>query len=140
MSMWSILDETYTGFALFILITSFIRFKNENTRAFNIKFRSVATIVLLGASLVYLFVWVTQVYQHLSSDVEKTRIINRMTGPYWFAYWLYPFSYGIAPQVFWFRKLRASKATRVIVALLLLFVLYIEKAVILITTLHRDYL
>jgi hypothetical protein len=62
-----------------------------------------------------------------------------MTGPYWFGYWIFLICNGILPQVLWIDKLKELKAIRIIVALFILFTFHIEKAIILITSFHRDY-
>jgi hypothetical protein len=43
------------------------------------------------------------------------------------------------PQLLWVKKIRKTKAMRILTAFLLLFALYIEKNIISITSLHRDY-
>ncbi len=76
-------------------------------------------------------------------EYEQYTIINRAMGPYGWAYWLMILSHFISiflSQLFWFKK-NHQKMTLIFLALLFEngFSIY-EKLVILITSLHRDYL
>ena len=65
---------------------------------------------------------------------------NRAFGPYWWAYWIMISCNVITPQFFWFKKLRTNV---VIVWVLSIFVnigMWFERFVIVVTSLHRDYL
>lgn len=65
---------------------------------------------------------------------------NRATGPYWWAYWLMFFCSTILPFSLFYKRL----ATKPLFLLLVVFFMksgfYFERFVILITSLHRDYL
>lgn len=65
---------------------------------------------------------------------------NRAFGPYWWAYWIMISCNVITPQFFWFKKLRTNV---VIVWILSIFVnigMWFERFVIVVTSLHRDYI
>jgi Ni/Fe-hydrogenase subunit HybB-like protein len=65
---------------------------------------------------------------------------NRAFGPYWWAYWTMVTCNVISPQLFWFKKIRTNM---VIVFILSIFVnigMWFERFVIIVTSLHRDYM
>ena len=65
---------------------------------------------------------------------------NRMTGPYAMAYWALIFCNGLAPQVLWSRKARGSVPTLFTVAIIVSIGMWLERFVIVVTSLHRDFL
>jgi molybdopterin-containing oxidoreductase family membrane subunit len=65
---------------------------------------------------------------------------NRAFGPYWWAYWTMVSCNVISPQLFWFKTVRQNM---VIVFILSIFVnigMWFERFVIIVTSLHRDYM
>lgn len=130
----------FVGFSVFILVTSFLRFKNENRNAWLASWTDLATKVIRIAAIGFLVAWLVDLYGSYQSEGDWYSIKSRMTGPYWFGYWIYPFCNGIFPQVFWIKKLEKRRVVRVLAALLILLTFHIEKIIIMITSLHRDYL
>ncbi len=65
---------------------------------------------------------------------------NRALGPYAWAYWLMVFCNVIAPQVFWIKKLRTNIICMWIISILVNIGMWFERFVIVITSLHRDFL
>jgi|GEM_PF-6694346 len=124
------------GFSLSIIITSFLRLKKKDLL---IELTDSATIVASITALFFLFAWSLNLYTVFQNEEEYHSLISRMTGRYWFGYWMYPIAYGVIPQLLWFKFVRRSKWSRIVIALLLLFVLYFEVLVIAITSIHRDY-
>jgi len=74
------------------------------------------------------------------SDYESYAIINRSTGPYWWAFWIMLLNPVVSTQLMWFKKIRTSKYFRLTIGLVLLIGISMERIVILITSFHRDYL
>jgi molybdopterin-containing oxidoreductase family membrane subunit len=66
--------------------------------------------------------------------------LNRMFGPYWPAYWILIFCNVLVPQAIWFRRLRTSPGWLFVIALLVNIGMWTERYVIVITSLHRDFL
>ncbi len=65
---------------------------------------------------------------------------NRAFGPYWWAYWTMVSCNVVSPQLFWFKAVRRNM---VIVFILSIFVnigMWFERFVIIVTSLHRDYM
>ena len=127
------------GFGVFVFSTSFIHFKNEKGKEWISNLTDSASIITSLAAIGYLLIWLTDLYTSFKSEEEYSSLLTRLTGPYWFGYWIYPICNGLFPQLLWLKKIRKVKAMRIVTAFLLLFALYIEKLVIFITSLHRDY-
>jgi Ni/Fe-hydrogenase subunit HybB-like protein len=67
-------------------------------------------------------------------------IWNRMTGPYAPVYWTLIFCNVIAPQVLWLKRVRTSVAALFLISLVVNVGMWLERFVIIVTSLHRDFL
>jgi molybdopterin-containing oxidoreductase family membrane subunit len=67
-------------------------------------------------------------------------IVNRMTGPYGPYYWALILCNIVTPQVIWFKKVRTTPMLLFMVAMVVNVGMWLERFVIVITSLHRDYL
>jgi len=71
---------------------------------------------------------------------EQYAFTNRMFGLYWWAYWSMMTCNLIAPQVFWFRWARTTPWFIFIMSIVVNVGMWFERFVIIVTSLHRDYL
>jgi molybdopterin-containing oxidoreductase family membrane subunit len=71
---------------------------------------------------------------------EQYAFANRMFGPYWWAYWSMMTCNLIAPQVFWFKWARTTPWFIFIMSIVVNVGMWFERFVIIVTSLHRDYL
>ncbi len=67
-------------------------------------------------------------------------IYNRMTGPYAWSYWMLIFCNGVVPQTLWIKKLRTNTIWLFIMSLIVNVGMWLERFVIIVTSLHRDFL
>ena len=75
-----------------------------------------------------------------ANKYEGFMILNRMTGPYWYMYWTLIFCNIVTPQMLWFRKVRTSTLGLFAVAMVVNVGMWLERFVIVVTSLHRDFL
>ncbi len=73
-------------------------------------------------------------------EYEQYAFINRMFGPYWWAYWIMVTCNVIIPQIFWSKKMRRSIPVMFVVSIFVNIGMWFERFVITVTSLHRDYL
>jgi molybdopterin-containing oxidoreductase family membrane subunit len=66
--------------------------------------------------------------------------MNRMMGPYAMAYWSLIFCNILTPQLLWFKRVRTSVPTLFVIALIVNVGMWLERFVIIVTSLHRDFL
>lgn len=71
---------------------------------------------------------------------ERFVFVNRATGPYAWAVWIMVFCNVAAPQVFWFKRARTSIPVMFAVSILINVGMWFERFVIIVTSLHRDFL
>ena len=73
-------------------------------------------------------------------EYEAYAFLNRVSGEYWWAYWSMMTCNVITPQLFWFKKLRTSLVVSFILSIFVNIGMWFERFVIIVTSLHRDYL
>ena len=71
---------------------------------------------------------------------EQYAFANRAFGPYWWAYWSMMSCNLIAPQVFWFKWARTTPWFIFIMSIVVNVGVWFVRFVIIVTSLHRDYL
>jgi molybdopterin-containing oxidoreductase family membrane subunit len=74
------------------------------------------------------------------NDYERFMIWNRMTGPYWWAYWALIVCNVVAPNLLWVEKLRTSVPFLFLISFVVSTGMWLERYVIIVTSLHRDFL
>ena len=80
-------------------------------------------------------------FGYFSADVyEKFMVWNRMTGPYAPFYYCLIFCNIITPQFLWNKKIRTSPGILWIISIVVNIGMWLERFVIVVTSLHRDFL
>jgi molybdopterin-containing oxidoreductase family membrane subunit len=74
------------------------------------------------------------------NEAELFTFRNRATGPFAWAYWTMVTCNVVVPQLFWFKKVRTTPWAIFILALLINVGMWFERFVIIVTSLHRDYI
>lgn len=86
--------------------------------------------------------YITELFMAWYSGVEYEQyaFLNRATGPYWWAYWAMMTCNVFSPQFMWFKKLRTSIVFSFLISIVVNIGMWFERFVIIVTSLHRDYL
>jgi len=71
---------------------------------------------------------------------ERFTFLNRAFGPYAWAYWTMVSCNVLTPQLFWFKRVRTSPLAIFLLSLLINVGMWFERFVIIVTSLHRDFL
>ncbi|OYU95701.1 MAG: hydrogenase [Bacteroidetes bacterium B1(2017)] len=102
---------------------------------------AMAKIILVTGTMVGM-AYITEFFVASYSGVEyeQSAFLNRAFGPYAWAYWTMMSCNLIAPQVFWFRKLRTNPTFLFIMSIIVNIGMWFERFVIIVTSLHRDFL
>jgi molybdopterin-containing oxidoreductase family membrane subunit len=74
------------------------------------------------------------------SPFEQYVMLNRILGPYWPVFWGVMFCNVAAPQVLWWRRARTNVLTLFVVALIVNVGMWLERFMIVVTSLHRDFM
>ncbi len=98
-------------------------------------------VIIITGSIVGI-AYITEFFMAWYSGVEYEQyaFINRATGPYAWAYWIMMTCNVITPQLFWFKKIRTNLVATFIISIFVNIGMWFERFVIVVTSLHRDYL
>lgn len=102
---------------------------------------AMCKVVILTGSMVGL-AYMTEFFiaWYSGNEYERFAFINRATGPYAWAYWTMVSCNVISPQLLWFKKLRTNLVFVFIISIFVNIGMWFERFVIIVTSLHRDYL
>jgi molybdopterin-containing oxidoreductase family membrane subunit len=98
--------------------------------------------VMLATGLIVAYGYIVEAFMSFySADTyERYMTLNRMLGPYRGAYWALILTNVIIPQSLWFKRVRTSVPLLFFVALVVNTGMWLERFVIVVTSLHRDFL
>jgi len=98
-------------------------------------------IMLTTGSLVgYAYAMEFFIAWYSGNPYERFVFVNRAFGDYWWAYWSMVTCNVIIPQLFWFRGVRRSIPAMFVISILINIGMWFERFVIIVTSLHHDYL
>ena len=102
---------------------------------------SMNKVVIATGSIVGI-AYITELFISWYSGVEYERyaFMNRAFGPYAWAYWIMMTCNVISPQLLWIKKLRRNLTFTFILSIFINIGMWFERFVIVVTSLHRDYL
>jgi molybdopterin-containing oxidoreductase family membrane subunit len=132
----------YAGFAMVLTLSIPVRklFRLEDF----ITMRHLDNMgkVMLATGLIVGYGYMMEAFTafYSGNEYERFMIINRMTGPYAVMYWLLIACNIVTPQFLWFRKVRAKVGALFAIAMVVNVGMWLERFVIVITSLHRDFL
>lgn len=98
-------------------------------------------VIIITGSIVGI-AYITEFFMAWYSGVaaEQYAFMNRAFGPYAWAYWIMMTCNVISPQLFWIKKIRTSIVATFILSLVVNTGMWFERFVIIVTSLHRDFL
>ncbi|MGH9793901.1 MAG: NrfD/PsrC family molybdoenzyme membrane anchor subunit [Candidatus Acidiferrales bacterium] len=98
--------------------------------------------VMLATGLIvaYGYMMETFVAWYSGAQYEQYMMINRMTGPYAVQYWMLILCNIAIPQLLWLRRVRLNTVVLWCIAIVVNIGMWLERYIIVITSLHRDFL
>ncbi len=131
-----------SGFAMVLVLCIPLRHIYRLENLITVDHLSVMAKIVLVTSLLTSYGYLSE--QFLSwygqEDVERFVYTNRLIGEYAPLAWCVFFCNTIIPQLFWIPAARRNEFWLLVVSLAVLLGMWLERYVIIITTLHRDYL
>jgi molybdopterin-containing oxidoreductase family membrane subunit len=132
----------FSGFAMVLTLMIVTRkvFKLEDY--ITISHIEMMNIVIIVTGSIVGVAYITEFFIAWYSGVEPEfyAFYNRATGPYFWAYWTMMTCNVISPQLFWIKKVRTSIVATFILSIVVNIGMWFERFVIIVTSLHRDYL
>lgn len=132
----------FSGFAMVLTLMIITRkvFKLEDY--ITLGHIELMNIVIIITGSIVGIAYITEFFIAWYSGVaaEQYAFVNRAFGPYWWAYWSMMTCNVISPQLFWIKKIRTSIVATFILSLVVNIGMWFERFVIIVTSLHRDFL
>jgi molybdopterin-containing oxidoreductase family membrane subunit len=132
----------YSGFGMVLTLLILTRSVMHLEQYITIRhLEAMAKVTLLTGSIVG-FSYATELFTAWfnGSIYEKAMFYNRATGPYAVAFWTMVACNALAPQVLWLRRVRTNVAALFVLSILVNIGMWLERFVIIVTSLHRSYL
>jgi molybdopterin-containing oxidoreductase family membrane subunit len=97
-------------------------------------------ILATGSMMAYGYLAEVFFAYYSGNEYERYLTINRALGPYAWSYWALLGCNMLAPQLFWSRRLRRSIPVLFLVSVIVNVGMWLERFVIVVISLHRDFL
>ena len=132
----------FSGFAMVQTLLIIMR-KVCNLEAYiTVQHIELMNIIIMITGSIVGCAYITELFIAWYSGVEYEQyaFLNRATGPYWWAYLLMMTCNVVSPQIMWVKKIRTSIVVSFIISIVVNIGMWFERFVIIVTSLHRDYL
>ncbi|HEY2381485.1 MAG TPA: NrfD/PsrC family molybdoenzyme membrane anchor subunit [Terriglobia bacterium] len=132
----------YSGFAMVLTLAIPLREVYGLKELITMRHLDNMAKLLLATGVIVLYSYVDEAFiAYYSGNVyERFEIVNRMFGPYGWVYWLLILTNLVIPQIMWSSRMRKSVAAIFVVALSVDVGMWLERFVIVVVSLHRDFL
>jgi molybdopterin-containing oxidoreductase family membrane subunit len=132
----------FSGFAMVLTLLLIMRKVMHLEDYITVKHIEYMNIVIIVTGSIVGIAYITELFISWYSGVEyeSYAFLNRATGKYWWAYTIMMTANVISPQLMWFKKLRTSLVFTFIMSIVINTGMWFERFVIIVTSIHRDYL
>ena len=98
--------------------------------------------ILLATGLIVAYGYLMEIFMswYGGNPYEEFMTLNRMHGPYAPMFWALLLCNIVVPQVLWFEQVRSNAVALFVIALIVNIGMWLERYVIVVTSLHRDFL
>ncbi len=132
----------FSGFAMVLTLTIPIRTFYGLEDFITMRHLQAMAKVMLATGLMVAYGYMMELFMawYSGNQAEIFMMLNRMFGPYAPAFWGLIACNVLVPQALWFRRIRANVPALFIIALVVNLGMWLERFVIVVTSLHRDFL
>jgi Ni/Fe-hydrogenase subunit HybB-like protein len=132
----------YAGFAMVLTLAIPIRVWYGLEDFITLRHLDNMAKVMLATGLIVAYGYIMEAFFgfYSANEYERFMIVNRTTGPYWPFYWTLVLCNIVTPQSLWIRKVRTTPMRLFMVAMVVNVGMWLERFVIVVTSLHRDFL
>jgi Ni/Fe-hydrogenase subunit HybB-like protein len=132
----------YSGFGMVLTLAIPIRTAYKLEHLITMKHIDNMAKVMLATGLIVAYGYAMEAFfgWYSANQYERFMLYNRMTGPYAWSYWLLIFINAVLIHVLWFKRVRYSLVAMFALSLIVNLAMWLERFVIIVTSLHRDFL
>jgi Ni/Fe-hydrogenase subunit HybB-like protein len=132
----------FSGFAMVVTLMVIARKLFHLENLVTMKHLENMNMVMLATGMIVGYAYATEFFTawYSGNRYERFVFLNRAFGPYAWAYWTMVSCNVLVPQLFWFKKIRTSVPAMFVISILVNVGMWFERFVIIVTSLHRDFL
>lgn len=132
----------YSGFAMVMTLAIPLRAAYGLQDFITMKHLDNMAKIILATGLIVAYGYMMEVFiaWYSGNTYEQYMMLNRMAGPYAIAYWCLVACNVITPQFFWFKRCRNNVIVLFAISIVVNIGMWLERFIIVVTSLHRDYL
>jgi len=132
----------YSGFAMVLTLAIPLRAAYHLEDFITMRHLENMAMVMLSTGLIVGYGYVFEFFTSWYSDdpYEMFVALNRAWGPYKYYYWALIFCNILAPQLLWISRVRRNVKALFGLALIINVGMWLERFIIVVTSLHRDFL
>jgi molybdopterin-containing oxidoreductase family membrane subunit len=132
----------YSGFAMVMTLAIPLRAAYRLEDLITMRHLDNMAKVLLTTGLIVAYGYLMEGFfaWYSANEYERFMMVNRMTGPYAPMFWALMVCNVLVPQLLWLPLIRANVPVLFVIALVVNLGMWLERYVIVVTSLHRDYL
>ncbi|MGH7926817.1 MAG: NrfD/PsrC family molybdoenzyme membrane anchor subunit [Candidatus Binatia bacterium] len=132
----------YSGFAMVLTLAIPLRAAYGLEDFITMRHLQNMAKVMLATGLIVAYGYLMEAFiaWYSGNEFEQYTIINRATGPYALFYWALLLCNIIVPQALWSARVRSNVLALFIIAIIVNIGMWLERFIIVITSLHRDFL
>jgi Ni/Fe-hydrogenase subunit HybB-like protein len=132
----------YSGFAMVLTLAIPLRAVYRLEDFITLRHLQNMAKVMLATGLIVAYGYMMEAFMswYSGNEFEEFMLLNRVTGPYAPYYWALLLCNVLAPQALWSERVRSNVPLLFIIALIVNTGMWLERFVIVITSLHRDFL
>jgi len=137
-----VVGAVFSGFAMVLTLMIIARKVMGLEEYITTRHLESMTKVVLATGMIVGMAYATEFFTawYSGNPYERYVFINRALGPYSWAYWTMVSCNVLSPQFFWFKKVRTTPWMIFILSIFVNIGMWFERFVIIVTSLHRDYL
>jgi Ni/Fe-hydrogenase subunit HybB-like protein len=132
----------YAGFAMVLTLAIPLRVAYRLEDFITMRHIDLMAKVMLATGLMVAYGYAMEAFfgWYSANQYERFMIWNRMTGPYAWSYWMLIAINAGMIQLLWFRSVRQNTKLLFVMSLIVGVGMWLERFVIIVTSLHRDFL
>jgi len=132
----------YSGFAMVLTLAIPLRAVYHLEDFITMRHLENMAKIMLATGLIVAYGYLMELFMawYSGNTYEGFTAWNRIVGPYGPAYWALILCNVIAPQALWSKRVRTNVPVLFVLALVVNLGMWLERFVIVVTSLHRDYL
>jgi Ni/Fe-hydrogenase subunit HybB-like protein len=133
----------FSGFAMVVTLMILMRLAYPQMKHYvTVDHLEVMNKIIMATGLMVGYAYASEFFiaWYSGSGYEKFIFVNRAFGPYGWSYWIMASCNVIVPQLFWIKSWRRSIPFMFVISIFVNIGMWFERYVIIVTSLHRDFL